>query len=93
MGGYISLKLVDLTMSIRNLRQINLMIMLIMPNFRKILLDLLPMTGTPAAVEVLAEYIRKTKIKPWEAAITLNALTVTAYSDINIAKYLLVGKM
>jgi hypothetical protein len=61
-----------------------------MPHFRKILLDLLPMTGTPAAVEVLAEYIMKSKIKPWEAAITLNSLTVTAYSDINIAKYLLV---
>ncbi|XP_052106613.1 vitellogenin-1-like [Mytilus californianus] len=56
---------------------------------REILLDILPMTGTPAAFEVLSDYIRKAKTRPERMSVAINAFTVTAYPDINIAKYLL----
>ncbi|XP_063413841.1 vitellogenin-5-like isoform X2 [Mytilus trossulus] len=56
---------------------------------REILLDVFPMTGTPAAFEILSDYIRKAKTSPERMSVAINAFTVTAYPDINIAKYLL----
>ncbi|VDI43077.1 Hypothetical predicted protein [Mytilus galloprovincialis] len=56
---------------------------------REILLDIFPMSGTPAAFEILSDYIRKAKTSPERMSVAINAFTVTAYPDINIAKYLL----
>lgn len=59
--------------------------------YREILLDIFPMSGTPAAFEILSDYIRKAKTSPERMSVAINAFTVTAYPDINIAKYLLVS--
>lgn len=55
------------------------------------MLDTLPALGTPSAVEVLVDYIKKSEIPPEGAVHALIGLTVTASPDINIAKYLLVS--
>ncbi|XP_021350891.1 uncharacterized protein LOC110448784 isoform X1 [Mizuhopecten yessoensis] len=58
-----------------------------MIRIRKILIDMLPAAGTPAAAYVLATAIEGTEMTQDEAAIVLKTLTISSMPDICVAKW------
>nr|AFO66775.1 vitellogenin [Mimachlamys nobilis] len=59
-----------------------------MTRIRKILIDMLPSAGTPAAAYVLATALEATQITPDEATAVFNTLAVYALPDICVAKWI-----